>query len=66
MRKRKSVVKVPINNGKITATLEFELEALTLREEQRVVDEVTEGVVTAVRNPPYNNGTVPLRSVKIS
>ncbi len=62
--KRTSTIQVKTKNGIIDAVVKFRLDGLTLGEIQRTVDVVSEGVLGALREPPYGF-TVPLRNVKL-
>jgi hypothetical protein len=61
--KRKFAIKVPFENGKITANVTVDLKQLTRVESSFVVDKLTENVANALRDIPFH-GTIPIQRVR--
>ena len=62
--KRVIKINIQLSDGSIEATVKLNIVNLVLEEQQRVVDEITNNIVGALRDIPYH-AHVPYRSIKI-
>ena len=62
--KRVIKINIQLSDGSIEATVKLNIVNLVREEQQRVVDEITDNVVGALRTIPYH-ATAPYRCIKI-
>jgi hypothetical protein len=61
--KRKIIIKVPFESGKISAVVTVDIKDSRRDESQYVVDQLTENLANALRDIPYH-GRIPIQRVQ--